>query len=366
MPYANPLGLTYDSGAYRDAMDRALDLADWKGFPQRRRAARRQSQRLGIGISNYIEITSGNPRERAEVIVLSEGRVDVRIGTLSSGQGHETSFAQLVTEWLGVPFDRIRLVTGDTDIVPVGGGSHSGRSMRLAGIVVGKAVGEIIARGKKIAARVLEAAEIDIEFAGGAFSVAGTDRRIGLFEVAAAAERDRALPADLYGPLAAACDEVHPVAGFPYGCAVCEVAVDPETGTFKILRYTAVDDVGRAINPMILHAQAHGAATQGIGQVLGEHCVYDPETGQLLSASVMDYPMPRAGDLPSFTTAISEVPSPTNALGIRAGGEGATTPALAAVTNAIVDALAEFGVRHIELPATPERVWQAIRMARRS
>ena len=359
MPYANPLGLTYDSGAYERVMDRALELADWAGFPTRRRAARAGGRRLGIGVSNYIEVTSGNPRERAEIAVEPEGRVDVVIGTQSTGQGHETSFAQLITEWLGVPFSSVRLIAGDTDLVAVGGGSHSGRSMRLAGIVLGKASADIVERGRAIAACVLEADAADIAFARGRFTVKGTDRGLGIFEAAAAALSRSDLPEGLRGRLAAACEEVHAVAGFPYGSAVCEVEVDPETGAYRITRYAAVDDVGRAINPLILHAQTHGAALQGIGQVLGEHCVYD-HSGQLLSGSLMDYRLPRADDVPFFLTDISEVPSPTNPLGIRAGGEGGTTPALAAVANAIVDALSEFGVRHIEMPATPERIWRAM------
>jgi len=251
-----------------------------------------------------------------------------------------------------VPFESVNLITGDTDIVSEGGGSHSGRSMRLAGIVLGKASDTIAAKGAEIAARLLETAPADIEFAAGRFSVKGTDRSVGIFEAAAAA------------PLAAAHTETVRIGGFPYGCQVCEVEVDPETGVVTIARLAAVDDVGRAVNPLILHGQTHGGFAQGAGQALLEECRYDAETGQMLSASFMDYAMPRADHFPGFATELSEVPSPTNSLGIRAGGEGGTTPALAAVANAVVDALAEFGVEHIELPATPERVWRAIRAAR--
>jgi carbon-monoxide dehydrogenase large subunit len=293
--------------------------------------------------------------------VLPEGRVEIVIGTMSSGQGHETSFAQPVSDWLGVSFDCIELITGDTDRVPVGGGSNSGRSMRYAGILMGKASNDIIAKGCRIAAHALETDASDIEFSGGRFRVAGTDRSIGLFEVAALAQNHN-LPEELRGPLASAHDEVFRVAGFPYGSHVCEVEVDVETGTVAIVRYAGVDDVGRAINPMILHGQTHGAIVQGVGQALMEECHYDA-SGQLLSATFMDYAVPRADDLPDFVTAISEVPSPTNPLGVRAGGEGGTTPALAVVVNAIVDALDEFGVKHIEMPATSERVWRAIRAA---
>ncbi len=359
MPYANPLGLTYDSGHYENAMRAALAHGQWDGFPERRAAAKRRGKHRGIGLANYVEFTTGAPREWTKVTVLPEGRVEVAIGTLSSGQGHQTSFAQLVTDWLGVPFDCVRLIQGDTDIIPVGGGSHSGRSMRLAGIVIGKASDAIVAKGKRIAAHVLEAAEHDIEFVAGNFTVKGTDRSIGIFDVAKAALERNDLPGDLSGPLSAEGDETVQVGGFPYGSHVCEVEIDLELGTIEIVAYAAVDDVGRAVNPRILHGQSHGAIAQGVGQALREGCVYDRDSGQLLSGSFMDYAIPRAADLTSFTTEISEVPSPSNPLGVRAGGEGGTTPALAVVVNAVVDALKEFGVKHMEMPVTAERVWRA-------
>ncbi len=358
MPYINPLGLTYDSGEYGRAMASALALGRWDDFPQRRRAAARSGKRRGIGIANYIEFTTGAPREWTKITVLPEGRVDVAIGTLSSGQGHRTSFAQLVTDWLGVPFDCVNLIQGDTDIVPVGGGSHSGRSMRLAGIVIGNASDALIAKAKRIAAHALEAAEHDIEFSRGNFLVKGTDRSIGIFDVAREALGRNDLVGELSGPLAAESDETVTVGGCPYGSHVCEVEVDLELGTVEIVGYAAVDDVGRAVNPRILHGQTHGAIAQGIGQALNEDCVYDRNSAQLLSGSFMDYAIPRARDLPSFATEISEVPARNNPLGVRAGGEGGTTPALAAVVNAIVDALKEFGVSHLEMPVTPERVWR--------
>jgi carbon-monoxide dehydrogenase large subunit len=352
MPFLNPFGLVYDSGAYAKAMASALALGDWDGFAARREEAGARGRLRGIGIANYVEITSGFPTERAELTVRPEGRVDAVIGTLSSGQGHETSFAQLLVEWLGVPFASVNLIQGDTDVVSEGGGSHSGRSMRFASVVLGKASEGIVAKGGAIAAGLLEVAQADVEFRDGRFSVKGTDRSIGIFEVAASE------------PLAQAHTETLRVAGFPYGCQVCEVEVDPETGVVTIVRIAAVDDVGRAINPLILHGQTHGGFAQGAGQALLEECLYDPGTGQMLSASFMDYAMPRADHFPVFATELSEVASPTNPLGVRAGGEGGTTPALAAIANALVDALAALGVTHIELPATPERVWRAIRAAR--
>jgi aerobic carbon-monoxide dehydrogenase large subunit len=359
-PYSNPLGLTYDNGRYREAMETVLTLADHAGFPARKAEALKRGKRRGIGVSNYIEITSGAPRERTEITVRPDRTVELVMGTMSTGQGHETSFAQLVTEWLGVPFECIAYVAHDTARVVGGGGSHSGRSMKMATIVVGKATDEIVAKGRRIAAHLLEAGEVDIEFERGRFRVAGTDRDIGIFEVAAAAVERRDLPAELKGPLGAVSDETIPLASFPYGTQVCEVEVDPDTGGVDLVRYAAIDDVGRAVNPLILHGQTHGGIAQGVGQALWENSYYDPKTGQLLAATMMDYTMPRADGLPSFTTALSEVPAPSNRLGVRSGGEGGTTPALAVVINAIVDALAEYGVTHIDMPATPERVWRAI------
>jgi carbon-monoxide dehydrogenase large subunit len=363
-PYANPLGLTYDSGHYAQAMDRALALADWRNFPARRAEARRRGKWRGIGVANYIEVTSGSPRERAEITVRPDRSVELVMGTMASGQGHETSFAQLVTEWLGVPIESIVYVAHDTARVKAGGGSHSGRSMKLAATVVGNATDEIIAKGRRIAGVLLETGEADLEFVHGRYRVIGTDREVGLFEVAAAAAARTDLPADLQGPLAGMSDEVVRVASFPYGTQVCEVEVDGDTGAVEVVRLTAVDDVGRAVNPLILHGQTHGGIAQGAGQALLEDAHYDPASGQLLAASFMDYALPRADDFPAFATELSEVPSPTNRLGVRSGGEGATTPALAVVINAIVDALGELGVSHVEMPATPERVWRAIRTAR--
>jgi carbon-monoxide dehydrogenase large subunit len=284
--------------------------------------------------------------------VRPEGRIDLVLGTLSSGQGHETSFAQLVADWLSVEPAQVRFLAGDSDVAKVGGGTHSGRSMRMGAVVIRRAVERAIEQGKKLAAELLEAAEADIEFAARRFTVKGTDRSVDLFEVA-----KRGAVAGIY-------DETTPLPSFAYGCAVCEVEVDAETGVVEVLAHTNVDDCGRAINPLILHGQAHGGMAAGIGQALLERCAYDPESGQLLSATLMDYALPRADMLPMFTTEISEVPSSTHPLGLRGGGEGGTTPALGAVANAIADALAPLGVEHVELPATPERVWRAINRMR--
>jgi len=363
MPHTNPLGLVYDSGDYAAAQDRVVALADWAGFEARRAEARRRGRHRGIGLANYIELNTGAPRERAEITARPDGAVEVVLGTLSAGQGHETSFAQLVAEWLGVALPRVHLVTGDTERAPVGGGSHSGRSMRLGAVVMARAADALVARGAVLAAWLLEAAPADIVFTAGRFAVRGTSRTVELAAIATAALRTDAPPA-LRGPLAGASDETMPVPSFPYGSAVCEVEVDAETGVVEIVRYTTVDDVGRAVNPLILHGQTHGGIAAGVGQALWELCDYD-EAGQQRAATFMDYVLPRADQLPPLATEISEVPSTSNPLGLRGGGEGGTTPALAAVVNAIVDALAELGVEHLEMPATPERVWRAIQAARR-
>ena len=360
-PYTSPVGMTYDSGDYGRSMDRALLLGDWKGFSKRKRESKRNGKLRGIGLANYIDATSGAPREYAKVDVQPEGRVDVTVGTLNSGQGHETSFAQCIGEWLGVGVDNVRLIQGDTDIVPVGGGSHSARSMRMAGVVMGKASEAVIQKATRIAGHVLETDAADVAFAEGRFTVRGTDRTIGLFEVARAARERGDLPAELQGPLAADCEDLILLPAFPFGSHVCEVEIDPDTGRVEIVRYAAVDDVGRAINPLILHGQTHGGIAQGVGQALWEHSCYDADSGQLLAGSMMDYAIPRAEYLPSFATELGETLAPGNPLGVRGGGEGGTTPALGVVVNAVVDALSDYGVTHIEMPVTAEKVWRAMR-----
>jgi len=363
MPYANAVGMTYDSGTYEANMDLAIAIADWDSFKQRKRGAKKRGRLLGLGLSNYVESSIGSPRERAEINVRPEGRVDVVIGTQPSGQGHETSFAQVAADLLALPVETVTIILGDTDIVSVGGGSHSGRSMRHAGTIISKAATGLIARGKQIAALALNAAPDKVEFKDGRFSSPTSNRSFDVLELAKEAAR-MALPAELKDGLAAAADhEMHdPV--FPNGCAVCEVEVDPDTGALALTRYAAVDDVGRCINPLIVHGQTHGGIAQGVGQALWEQCYIEPSSGQPLTGSLMDYGMPRSTTLPSFKTEIVEVLSPTNPFGIKAGGEGGTTPALAVIVSAIVDALHEFGVRDIAMPATPFTIWQAIQDAK--
>lgn len=364
-PYRNPFGVTYDNGAYEAVMQRALDLADWEGFEARRAEARARGRCRGIGFGNYIEGTSGIPRERAEIAIdASGGTADVVVGTQNTGQGHETAFAQLVGGLLGVPHAAVRIRTGDTDFVTAGGGSHSGRSLRFASIVFRQAAEEIVLRARSVLAALAGRPPGEIAFEDGLFRVAGTNRVATLFELARHAEDGAGLPAPLRGPFRAVADVVTPGLAFPYGAAVCEIEIDPETGEWEIQNYVSVDDVGRALNPMIVHGQTHGGIVQGAGQALLESMRFDDDSGQVLSASLMDYALARAGDFPSFVTDLSEVPSANHPMGFRPGGEGGTTPALGVTINAVVDALAHLGVRHVEMPATPPRIWQAIRDAR--
>jgi aerobic carbon-monoxide dehydrogenase large subunit len=317
-----------------------------------------------LGIGPYIEGTGGVPQEYAEVHVLPEGRVEVPIGAQSQGQSHETVFAQVVAERLGVPYQSVRIVAGDTDKVAKGVGTFASRSMVKAGGAAVEVVDMVIATGKNMAAQLLEAAASDIGYAHGVFRVTGIDRTIGLFDVARAAHAG-ALPPEFGRALTAAKMHENALFAFANGCEVCEVEVDPETGAVQIQSLCAVDDSGVAVNPMVVHGQMHGAVAQGIGQALYERTVYEPSTGQLLSGSFMDYAIPRADEVPSIPVLSRDIPSPTNALGVKGAGEGGTVGTPAAVIHAILDALAPLKVMHIDMPATPERVWRAIGAARR-
>lgn len=365
MPYTNAVGATYDSGTYEANMDLALEIADWKGAETRRAEAKKRGKLYGVGLANYVESSIGSPRERAEITVHPEGKVSCVIGTQPSGQGHETSFAQVVADLCAVPVETVTIIIGDTDIVKVGGGSHSGRSMRHAGTVISKAATQLIEKGKRIAALVLNLPADQIQFADGKFASEATNRTFSMLELAREAARV-ALPDDLADGLSIGLtNEMHePV--FPNGTAICEVEIDAQTGWIDIKRYSTVDDVGRCINPLIVHGQTHGGIAQGVGQAMWELFEIDRESGQPLAGSFMDYGMPRFDNLPSFRTEIAEVLSPTNPLGIKAGGEGGTTPALSVIVNAVVDALKEYGVRDIRMPTTPYRIWQTIQDARKA
>jgi carbon-monoxide dehydrogenase large subunit len=363
MPYRNAVGMLYDSGRYEDAMDLAMRIADWDGFPARKREAAKRGRLLGRGLANYVESSIGAPKEQTRITVRPDGVIDVVIGTQPAGQGHQTSFAQVVADLICVPSEAIRIIMGDTDVVKAGGGTHSGRSMRHAATVFSIAAVQLIDKGKRLAALALDAPYDEIDFTDGRFSARGTNRSFDFIELAQELTK-HTLPDDLRSGLAVVTDnEMHdPV--FPNGCAICEIEVDPDTGGVKLTRYASVDDVGRCINPLIVDGQTHGAIAQGIGQALWEQCVIDADSGQPLCGSLMDYGMPRSNTLPSFATEIIEVLSPTNPLGIKAGGEGGTTAAPAVIVSGIVDALSRYGVRDIRMPATPHKIWQAIRTAK--
>ena len=356
MPYASAGGSVYRSGEFERNMDLALEAADWGGFAARRAAAERGGRRRGIALINYVENAGGAPSEFAEVAVDSGGTFTTFAGSQSFGQGHETTYAQVTAEELGIHMDRIAFVDGDTDRVRAGYGSHGSRSMRKAGIAIQTSARQVIEKGKVLAGDLLEAAAADIEYGEGRFRVAGTDHVVTLFEVAAEAEKRDA-------PLAAHNDVDSPEESFPNGCHVAEVEVDPDTGRARLVRHTMVNDVGRAINPLIVHGQLHGGIAQGVGQALIERTVHETGTGQLLSGSFMDYAVPRADDLPALDTLLNEVPCPSNPLGVKGAGEGGTTGAPPAVVNAILDALRDHGIAHIDMPLTPERLWRAIRAA---
>ena len=362
-PYTNAVGATYDSGDYGAQLDLALEISDYKGFAKRKRESAKRGLLRGFGLAHYVESSIGSPKEQAQIIVKPEGRVTVVIGTQPSGQGHETSFAQVAADLLGLPVDIVDIVIGDTDVVKVGGGSHSGRSMRHAATVMNRASGDLIGRAKAICAFLLGADEKEIDWQDGRLVARNSNRSFDLIELAREAAKVE-LPVNLKTGLAVITDnEMHePV--FPNGCATCEVEIDPETGSIDLVRYAAVDDVGRCINPMIVHGQTHGGIAQGVGQAMWELCKLDADSGQPLAASFMDYGMPRADNMPSFRTEIAEVLSPTNPLGIKAGGEGGTTPALSVIVSGIVDALSDLGVRHIDMPTTPYAIWRTIQDAK--
>src|SRR5262245_15539507 len=362
-PHRTATGAVYDSGDYVARLDEAIQLADVVGFPRRRAESEKRGTLRGFGLGPYTEGTGGLPQEFCEVRVLPTGAIDVPIGSQSQGQGHETVFAQVIAEQLGVPYESVRIITGDTDQVAQGVGTFASRSMLRAGSAAVEASHAVVAKGRAMAAHLLEAAESDIQYGNGAFRVIGTDRSIGIFDVARAAAAGR-LPASFGQTLGGSSLHENTAFAFANGCIVCEVEVDRETGGVQILALTVVDDSGRSVNPMIVHGQMHGALAQGLGQALAEHCKYDSATGQLLSGSFLDYVVPRADELPAISVTSRDVPSPTNPLGVKGAGEGGTVGAPGAVIHAILDALASRGVTRIDMPATPERVWRAIQEAR--
>ncbi len=360
LPYRSPMGLTYDSGEFARNMTRALELAEWNSFSERRAAARANGRLRGIGLANYIESPVGAPRERIELTVLPEGRIDIVAGTQSTGQGHETTFAQVIAQHLGVPMASVTLRTGDTAFVSVGGGSHSDRSMRLGGMLLVDTAAQIVATARQVAAALFDASPERVAFADGGFADPASDRRIGLFEVAARIASD-GVPGDPAQRKLYAHAEVNTrVPAHPTGAAVCELEVDPDTGVVELVNYTSVDDVGQPINPLIVEGQVHGGLAQGIGQALSETCYLDRATGQVLTGSYMDYGMPRAGAIPPLRVELTEDPTHGNPLRVKGGGESGITPATATIFNALADALKEFGNEELAMPATPKVVWEYI------
>ena len=363
LPYAAASGMTYDSGDFPALFKEALDLADYKGFAARRRESKKRGMLRGIGVGSYLEVTAPANKEMGGIRFDDDGGVTILTGTLDYGQGHATPFAQVLSEKLGIPFSRIRLLQGDSDELLAGGGTGGSRSMMNSGAAIVEASAKVVEQGKVIASHVLEAAVGDIEFTRGRFVVAGTDRSIGLMDLAAKLRAGAKLPADAPQSLDVAHVSNGMPSAFPNGCHVCEVEIDPQTGVIAVVKYTSVNDFGTVINPMLVEGQIHGGVVQGIGQAMLERTVYDGD-GQFLTGSFMDYCLPRATDAPPFVTAHHPVPAKTNPLGVKGCGEAGCAGALTSVMNAIADALAEFGIRHIDMPATPEKVWQAIRGAR--
>jgi carbon-monoxide dehydrogenase large subunit len=363
MPYTNAVGAEYDSGEYEKSLDLALSMFDRRGFAKRKREAAKRGKLLGFGLAHYVESSIGSPTERADITVKPNGIVDLVIGTQPSGQGHETSFAQVASDLLHIPFEDIHIILGDTNIVKAGGGTHSGRSMRHAGTVISKGTTALLDKARKIMAHILKIDADTIDWIDGQLVAEGTNHAFTLQELAKELLNHK-LPDDLAdGVCSSTTNEMHePV--FPNGCAACEVEVDPETGHFTIINYGCVDDVGRCINPLIVHGQTHGAIVQGVSQAIWELCALDETSGQPLAGSFMDYGIARADTMPFFKSEIVEVLSPTNPLGIKAGGEGGTTPALSVIVNALVDALGDYGITDLQIPVTPHAIWKAIQNAK--
>ncbi|MGF1502913.1 MAG: xanthine dehydrogenase family protein molybdopterin-binding subunit [Paracoccaceae bacterium] len=356
LPHPTPGGFTFDSLDTPAVLDRALEAADWAGFETRAEAARAEGKIAGIGLTYYFERTGGGPVEQTEVTLGPDGATEIRIGTQDTGQGHATAWAQILHEELGLDFEKIRLMAGDSDALAAGGGTGGSRSAKMASRVLLLAAADIREQGRRAAAERLEAAEADIEFsaeeAGGTYRIAGTDRSVTLAELAAEA-----------GGFAGSGAVEGRESTFPNGAHIAEVVLDPETGALEIPRYTVVDDFGRLINPALVLGQVHGGVVQGIGQVIGEAAVWDPETGQPVTASFMDYRMPRAADVPSFEVSFLEVPTKTNPLGVKGCGEAGSVAGIPALALAVLDALHRAGRGPIETPYTPERLWRALQAA---
>ena len=363
MPHATPVGKSYDSGDFRIVLDAAAKRMDYAGFSGRKTAAAAKGKRRGLGLAYYLEATGGDPTERAEIKFADDGFVDVYVGTQSTGQGHETAYVQLTANNLGIDGDKIRIRQGDTDMIPVGGGTGGARSLYSEGQAILLTSASVIKKGKQAAAEELEAAVDDIAFAEGRFSIVGTDRGIDIVALAATQRKKAAAgqPVTLLDAAEIAAIDAHT---FPNGCHMAEVEIDPETGTIELIRYSVCDDFGKTVNPLIVRGQVAGGVAQGFGQAVLEHTVYDSSSGQLLSGSLMDYALPRANEFPDIEVELLEIPCASNPLGVKGAGEAGAVGSPPAMINAIIDALSEDGVTHIDMPATPERVWRAMTLAK--
>ncbi len=368
MPWTTPAGTVYDSGDFPAVLDDALEAADWDGFAARKRDSAARGKLRGIGIGQYLEVTGPPSAEMGGIRFEDDGSVTIITGTLDYGQGHATPFAQVLASRLGIPFERIRLLQGDSDELLAGGGTGGSKSLMASGTAIAEASDLVIEQGRKLAAHVLEAAAGDIEFefgaAGGRFRIGGTDRAIGIMELAARVREARDLPEDLPRTLSVRHVAKSPPFAYPNGCHIAEVEIDPETGIVAVVRYVMVNDFGVIINPLLVEGQAHGGVAQGIGQALMEHVVYD-DTGQPVTGSYMDYALPRASDVLNYEFHSHPVPCKTNVLGAKGCGEAGCAGSMPSVMNAVVDALAEYGITHIDMPASPRRVWEAIAAARK-
>ena len=363
MPHSTPVGKSYDSGDFRIVLDAATKHMDYANFAARKAAAAAKGKRRGLGLAYYLEATGGDPTERAEIRFADDGFVDVYVGTQSTGQGHETAYVQLTANNLGIDGDKIRIRQGDTDTIPVGGGTGGARSLYSEGQAILLTSESVIKKGKTAAAEELEAAVADIIFADGNFSIVGTDRRIDILTLAETQRKKAAAgqPATLLDAAEIAPIDAHT---FPNGCHMAEVEIDPETGVLELIRYSVCDDFGKTVNPLIVRGQVAGGVAQGFGQAVLENTVYDPESGQLLSGSFMDYALPRANEFPDIEVELLEIPCASNPLGVKGAGEAGAVGSPPAVINAIIDALSGDGVTHVDMPATPERLWRAMALAK--
>jgi carbon-monoxide dehydrogenase large subunit len=360
MPYKTPNGPIYDSGEFEAAMDKALALADWKGFAKRRAASRRNGKLRGIGMCCFLEVAGGILNEKAD-LRFEDGKAAIRLGVQAMGQGHLSTLPRIVAKQLGIAVADVTLIEGDSDEVPDGTPSVASRSLMMAGSASAIACDSAIDKGRRIASQIFEVAVGDIEFAGGVYKVAGTDLRMPILELAQRAREVPNLPDDLKDGLDTKAEFVSPQMSFPNGCHVCEVEINPDTGAVAVVGYVAVDDVGTIIHETIVDGQTHGGIAQGLGQVLGEQVVYGAD-GQLINASFMDYVMPRAQDIPYLATGHHSVPCTTNPIGVKGAGESGVAGSLPSAMNAVLDALSAHGIEHFDMPASPQRVWQALQV----